>query len=268
MSACHVQASSAIELYFYGELTGADRDAVERHLTGCLDCRLALEELTVIRTALESRPDVSAPPGGDWSGFMARLQDAVSAETMPGSVGTPPRVVAFRSRRRLAVALAMAALVALVTMSVLVVVRDRGTSSGQVTAGVARSVPAVSQPLAGPEPPASDPALAQASGQHFERSKLVVLGLATKDPAGSTAADWNYERTLATSLLNDTRLYRQAAETRGMKTLANVMRDLELVLLQTSMAEDHDAESLAQLQRLIRRRDLLTKMDVVTTSGG
>ena len=78
------------------------------------------------------------------------------------------------------------------------------------------------------------------SEQHFERSKLVVLGLATKDPAQTRRSDWAYERELATSLLNDTRLYRLAAEDRGMTSLAGVMRDLELVLLQTSMADSDD----------------------------
>ena len=110
-------------------------------------------------------------------------------------------------------------------------------------------------------------ALTELSEQHFERSKLVVLGLATKDPQDSTGLDWDYERELASSLLSDTRLYRHAAEERGMESLADVMRDLELVLLQTSMSDAPDADSLAQLQRLIRRRDLITKMEVVKTSG-
>ena len=110
-----------------------------------------------------------------------------------------------------------------------------------------------------------DPALAALSGQHFERSKLVVLGLATKD---ARQADWEYERVLAGSLLNDTRLYRLAAEERGMQSLAGVMRDLELVLLQTSMSERRDAASLEHLQRLIRRRDLITKMEIVHAGGG
>ena len=87
-----------------------------------------------------------------------------------------------------------------------------------------------------------------------------MLGLATKD-AGR--ADWEYERELAGTLLSDTRLYRVAAEERGMQSLAGVMRDLELVLLQTSMSEQQDAASLEQLQRLIRRRDLMTKMAIV-----
>ena len=54
------------------------------------------------------------------------------------------------------------------------------------------------------------------SEEHFERSKLVVLGLATKDPAQVTSADWTYERDLAATLLTDTRMYRMAAEDRGL----------------------------------------------------
>jgi hypothetical protein len=266
MSSCHLQASATLELYFYGELTGTERDAVERHLRGCAECRLALEELTVIRAALESQPVVSAPPDGDWSGFMARLQLAVRADAAARGGSPSHNVVAFRSRNRLIFGFAMAALVTLVTLSVLLLVRDRAAPNDGAASAVAPA-PAAAQPAASRELPAADPALAQASGQHFERSKLVVLGLATKDAAVSKPADWDYERNLATSLLNDTRLYRQAAESRGMTALANVMRDLELVLLQTSMAEEPDAESLAQLQRLIRRRDLITKMDVVTTTG-
>ena len=38
-------------------------------------------------------------------------------------------------------------------------------------------------------------------------------------------------------MLSDTRLYRLAAEDRGMKDLARVMGDLETVLLQTSLSD-------------------------------
>jgi hypothetical protein len=62
-------------------------------------------------------------------------------------------------------------------------------------------------------------------------------------------------------------LYRLAAEDRGLDSLAGVMKDLELVLLQTSLTDAKDPSSLPQLQRLIRRRDLIEKMDVVTTKG-
>ena len=43
------------------------------------------------------------------------------------------------------------------------------------------------------------------------------------------------------------------------------MSDLELVLLQTSLTDGKDPSALPQLQRLIRRRDLIEKMDVVST---
>lgn len=263
MSACAIQAAGTVELYFYGEIDAAGRMALERHLTGCAECRAALEELALIRAALGSRPDVAAPADGDWSGFMARLERAVRSDASParGVVGAiaPPGY-----RRPLPAALAMAAVLTLVTMSVLSLRRDRAAVPDvEPVPGV--SAPAQT-PIASPTP-LDDAGLAQVSEEHFERSKLVVLGLATKDPAGSTAVDWDYERRLATSLLSDTRLYRQAAEERGMESLAGVMRDLELLLLQTSMSETPDAESLTQLQRLIRRRDLITKMEIVSTSG-
>lgn len=254
MSACHVHESAAIELYFYGELQGADRESMDAHLAACRECRQALEELTVIREALASRPDVCAPPAGDWSGFMRRLDAAVGQQ---GQAFRPP--TARRSYPRW---IAVAALLALVTLSVLFVARSREN------AGVDAALDARLTPRATYEgdPTKPDPALASLSAEHFERSKLVVLGLATKD-AATPSGDWNYERELASTLLNDTRLYRLAAEDRGMDTLAGVLRDLEIVLLQTSLTESDDPEALAQIQRLIRKRDLVGKMAVVSTTG-
>ena len=79
MTGCTQVESGRIELYFYDELEAGERAALARHIASCADCRLALEELTVIRTALAGRPMVSAPPGGDWSRFMSRLNEAFCA---------------------------------------------------------------------------------------------------------------------------------------------------------------------------------------------
>jgi hypothetical protein len=155
--------------------------------------------------------------------------------------------------------LVMAALLALVTISVAVAVRSRNVPISAAIAPVADQ--------AAPLAPRDVAAFTALTEEHFERSKLVVLGLATKDPQGGKAIDWAYERELASGLLNDTRMYRLAAEDRGLTGLAGVMRDLELVLLQTSLTDETDPSALPQLQRLIRRRDLIEKMDVVTTTG-
>jgi hypothetical protein len=106
-------------------------------------------------------------------------------------------------------------------------------------------------------------ALRAVSAEHLERSKLVVLGLATLDPKRTRAADWQYERRLAGTLLDDTRLYRQAAQDHGMTDMAHVMRDLETVLIETSMSDTSDRQALARLQRLIAKRDLVVKMQLV-----
>ena len=270
---CHQQASGTIELYFYNELPLAERAEVQAHIGRCAECRAALDDLSVIRAALAIRPDVATPPGGDWSGFMARLDARIVQEAdadVAKVEGSPPLAQVVRPwRRRVAPYLAAAAVLALVTVSSVVLLKQRAAEEPRVavvepTAVVQEQAPDAQIVRASNPGLAGDPGLAAVSDQHFERSKLVVLGIATKD-AGQ--ADWTYERELAGTLLSDTRLYRLAAEERGMQSLAGVMRDLELVLLQASMSEQRDTASLEHLQRLIRRRDLITKMEIVHAGG-
>jgi hypothetical protein len=270
MTRCQHQSSNDVELYFYGELEPAERAPVERHLRSCSECRQVLEDLSTIRVALAAGSDVDAPAADDWSGFMQRLDRAVQLESRPG---TPIAVVRQASPwEPWGTYVAMAALLTLVTSGVFYVAqstfRRASTTSGEPQA---RVPPPASLDQAAVEafaqPPSPEAAFTALSEQHFERSKLVVLGLANKDPHDAGEADWAFERGLASSLLSDTRLYRQAAEARGMKSLAGVMGDLELVLLQTSLANAPDAGALEQIQRLIHKRDLVTKMEVAATTG-
>jgi anti-sigma factor RsiW len=260
MTTCNRHTSGDLDLYFYDELNPAERRTVEAHLSGCSECRAALDELRMIREALASRPDVSAPASGDWSAFMTRLDASLVQERTRSLTVVPLTAV---SRRPYVGYLAMAALLALVTVSVAVALRSpRVPATPAPTA--APIAPVVQQT---PSSPSKDVAFRAMTEAHFERSKLVVLGLATRSPEELKASDWAYERELASGLLNDTRLYRLAAEDRGLDKLAGVMRDLELVLLQTSLTDEKDPSSIQQIQRLIRRRDLIEKMDVVTTTG-
>lgn len=269
MTTCHLHASGLVELYFYGELDVIEHERLEQHVHRCPECRRALEDLETIRLALAARPEIAAPAGGDWGPFMARLEEAVQREQV-ALARTAPNVLAFSSTRSSVGYLAMAALLALVTISVLLAWRSRDAADAlqqvRTPASGNASVTPTGSPASGAR--AGDAAFLALSEQHFERSKLVVLGLATKDPADASGADWEYERKLAGTLLSDTRLYRLAAEERGLGSLARVMEDLELVLLQTSMSDEQDASALEQLQRVIRKRDLVTKIELVTTTAG
>ena len=256
---CDVQAAGTIELYFYGELPAGERSAVQAHLRACAECRAALDDLSVIRAALARRPDVAAPPGGDWSGFMRRLDTSIAVERGRSDASGTRAAPVTPLRRRLAPYLAAAATLVLVAAAVVSVVNQRATRQTAARIEPAAPAPQTAEAVRRASLTASpDPALLAVSGQHFERSKLVVLGLVTKSGGQD---DWAYERALAGSLLGDTRLYRLAAEEGGMQPLADVMGDLELVLLQASMADDPTEASLHQLQRLIRKRNLLTKMN-------
>lgn len=264
----HAQHSGSVELYFYGELPEAERRAVAQHLAGCAACRRSLEDLALIRSALSARPDVAAPPSGDWSAFMARLDRVVAAERAGQG---PAAVPASRRRWPLAQVVAMAALLALVTLSVFFAARPRSVGLEPSLSTTSPSTMSATSPIDAGRPvdgpAAGGDGLAAVGQQHMERSKLVLLGLASKDAARTPSDEWQYERELASRLLADTRLYRLAAEEQGLNTMASVMRDLELVLLQTSMTEGNDASGLSQIQRAISKRDLLQKMDVVRTAG-
>jgi hypothetical protein len=266
MSRCDIQESGAIELYFYGELTPADHAGFDLHLRGCRECAAALAELRLIRDALAARPEVAAPPSGDWSAFMQRLEASIAH---PAAVVLPfprqsPAQIPILMRRPLTGWLTMAALLALVTLSVFLASRaGRSALDTEVPLEPASVVSA--DPVGEAIPVASG--LRTVGLRHLERSKLVVLGLASKDSAPGPAVDWTYERELASALLADTKLYRMAAEERGLQSLAGVMRDLEIVLLQASMAQEADVTALPQIQRLIRKRSLVEKMDVVGTTG-
>jgi hypothetical protein len=265
MSACSVQETGTIELYFYGELDAAVHEDVREHLARCRECAQALDELRVIRSVLAARPDVAAPASGDWGAFMQRLDAAVHRDA-PAAHAVPfERPARAHTHRPLVGLLAMAALLAIVALSVFLASRaGRTTLTGDEPLSPV-SVAADGEVDGGDQ--SIQAALTSVGAHHFERSKLVVLGLASKEPAAGDAADWAYERELATSLLNDTRLYRQAAEQRGLTSLAGVMRDLEIVLLQASMAEATDSAALPQIQRLIQKRGLVEKMDVAGTTG-
>jgi hypothetical protein len=268
MTVCEFFESPDIELYFYGELDPVDRARVDAHLRGCPPCRQRLDDLHAIRRALAERPVVEAPPAGDWSGFMRRLDTAVGLNAATVANGRTVVLEHTGGRWRARHVMALAAMLALVLTGVFMAARFKAADAGRAVTSapnVAEQTPAVA--LDPDAVKAEERALREVSAEHLERSKLVVLGLATRDPQETKSGDWLYERRLAGTLLSDTRLYRLTAQDRGLSDVARVMRDLETVLLETSMSDDADHDALERVQKLIAKRDLVLKMQVVATSG-
>lgn len=278
MTSCRLVDPADVELYFYDDLAAADCARLELHLKSCPHCRQQLDDLHAIRSALAAslslRPEVDAPPAGDWSGFMRRLDQAIGKSGGHGLapdanssaaqvIDAPSRRAPSRGTATARTFMALAATLALVAIGVFFAARftaDRASTTGNVAQ--APPVPFATQ-RSDPRP---DRALREGSAEHLERSKLVILGLATRDPH-ARADEWQYERTLAGTLLSETRLYRQAAMQDGLQDVERVMRDLETVLLEASMSDTHDGAALERVQRLIARRDLVLKMQVVAASG-
>jgi hypothetical protein len=231
------------ELYFYDELTAPERTAFEAHLPECAACRAALAELRDIRAALASLADEAERSEFDWRSFMRRLDRRLDAEgSRPPKRGPAPAAL-----------LALAASI-VIGIAVGVVWQRQQTNRG----------PASDQRSSGE--PATSPALrssaARAAAEHFDRAKIVLLGLANKAAGENGTDDWSYERQLAASLLPDTRLHRIAALSAGDTELADLLNDLEILLLQASFASEPDRATLRRLQRYINRRDLLVRVEI------
>jgi hypothetical protein len=275
MSGCDLD----VVLYFYDEMDAVDRVRAAGHLRECAACRQRLDELHAIRRALAERPHVDAPPAGDWSGFMRRLDLAVQSRAalrparQPSRSALPPSephaVLEFdRGRWSVRHVASLAAMFAVVVTGVFMAARfgakdPADARSSAPNAAVQTETPAQPAPIAA----AANQSLREGSAEHLERSKLVVLGLVTRDPDHTRSEDWQYERRLAGTLLADTRLYRMAAQDRGVSDVARVMRDLETVLLEASLSDTTDPQALERVQNLIAKRDLVVKMQVVTTAG-
>jgi anti-sigma factor RsiW len=272
MTSVCLYGSSELTLYYYGELSVDDRRAIEEHVASCEACVAALEELELLRSALRPRAEATRTPA-EWDGFMERLQLRLAEDAATGhhresrlrlgglgvvgdSDGVHQRRAAFASQRRdMARTRAGRVSRGLAVAAALVLAVGSGLMWQRHALGPATDTERV-------DGAGADAALGAAAARHFERAKLVVLGIAMKDPADSNPADWAYERQLAASLLPETRLFRLSAADRGDARLASLLGDLESVLLQASMATDADAPELQRLQRAIERRDLLVRMDL------
>jgi hypothetical protein len=225
--------------YQDGEITG--RDAAATHINSCAECKAELNRLVEMLAAYQALP--VPDPGADygrhvWQQIAPRLQEKRSHWWL-----------VFLEPRRLTAAALVAALLLVAFLA--------GRVSKRVDHGdAALTAEQVRQRV-----------LLLAVGEHLGRSEMVLMEIANAEPEGSSVRQVNLssQRRRAEELLDENRLYRQTALQEGDTGIANVLDELERVLL--DVAHSPGTVTPAQFKFIRQRIDddgLLFKVRVLT----
>jgi hypothetical protein len=120
------------------------------------------------------------------------------------------------------------------------------------------------QLTAATDPQAGERVLLVAVGDYLERSQMVLIELANADPDPHAKLDISSEQERAAGLVSESRLYRQTAEHTGDTAVANVLEELDRVLLDIAHgpSEVSPAE-LDDLRQKLKAEGILFKIRVL-----
>ncbi len=227
-------------LHYYGETARADEARLESHLASCPECQFANQQLRRVMTLVDTAAPVEAPLGFERTAW-ARLE--------PELDGNSRRMRKFFWFPQWALAGGIAALV----LAAFVAGRFSGGEPSGVTPG-ATVVAGNSTELV----------LQAAVGDHLDRTQMMLAELAN---AGSDHTDvFAAEQDRAADLVAVNRLIRQSVEQSGDAAVADVLEDLERVLLEIANAPaDATSNELTDLQSRITTEDLLFRVRVIAS---
>lgn len=228
------------QLIAYQDGEPVERDAFAAHLNTCAECKAKVERLAEMLAAYQALP--VPDPGEDYG---RRVWQQIS-----------PRLAEKRAHwwqallepRRLAVAGLVAALLLVAFLAGRVSKRPDHGDAALTAAQVRQKV------------------LMLAVGEHLGRSEMVLMEIANAGPesAGMKKVNLSSQRRRAEDLLDENRLYRQTALQEGDTGLANVLDELERVLL--DVANSPQTVTPAQFKSIRQRIDddgLLFKVRVL-----
>jgi len=229
------------QLIAYQDGESSGRAAAATHINSCAECQTELNRLAEMLAAYQALP--VPEPGEDygrrvWQQIAPRLKEKRSHWWQ-----------VFVEPRRLTAA-------GLVT-ALLLVAFLAGRVSKRVDHGdAALTAEQVRQRV-----------LLLAVGEHLGRSEMVLMEIANAEPEGATMKQVNLssQRRRAEELLDENRLYRQTALQEGDTGIANVLDELERVLL--DVAHSPGNVTPAQFKSIRQRIDddgLLFKVRVLT----
>jgi len=233
-----------------GEAEPGSEAATAAHVESCAECRAALAE---IRATLEATESMPVPERGDdygstvWASIETRLPS--TSQHPPSTSQHPPstsqHVPAFRW-------FAVAAAVLL--------------AAGAYWLGRHSVNPAPQQAHApAPDGPAAstirERVMLAALGEHLDRTERTLVELVNSEPG--QRVDISAEQQWARDLIEANRLYRQTAGGAASPALAQVLEDLEPVLLEIANSPSRiTSEEFEALRTRIESRSLLFKVRV------
>ena len=216
-----------LTLLHYGERVSAE---VQAHADSCPDCAARRRELAQALSSLEP-PEIPARTDDYADRVWQRLEPRLA----------PPRVL--RPARPWRRAAGLAALAASLVVAFL----------------LGRSTHRHLEPTT---PQVRERILLVALGDHLDRSQMMLVELS--HAGGNGPVNVSTERAWADDLVSANRLYRQSAVRAGETGLANVLEELERVLLEVAAGPDQlSPTDLAELQKRIESRGILFKVRVV-----
>jgi hypothetical protein len=236
----HVNEEQLI-LYYYAEAESAEE--VDRHLAECESCRSEYQGLQRVLNTVDSLPVPER----------AENYESVVWRHLQPRLGARSRWdwSALLRPRSWAIAGAMAALLVVAYLA------GRGTREQPPQVATVTKSPAGGQ--------VRERVLLVAVGEHLERSQMVLVELSNASAkAGSQGSlDISYEQRAAEDLLESNRLFRQTANSTGNARTADLLDDLERVLIEIAHSPSKvSAGELENIKREIEDRGILFKVKV------
>jgi len=229
------------ELIAYREGVAAERAGIAEHLAACEECRAELEKIEAVLAALDTLP--VPDPGDDygrrvWQHLAPRLPEK--------------RVRWWQTWFEPKQLVAVGAIAALLVAAFLAGRISRHDRTPDVIANKEQ---------------VRERVLVVAVGEHLGRSEMMLVELSNAEPIDPAQKPVNIasEQRRAEDLLEENRLYRQTALQEGDTGLANVLDDLERVLLDVAHSPDNVTPAqLEKIRQKIEAQGILFKVRVVS----
>ncbi len=235
-------------LHFYGE--GRDNEArVDDHVHACPQCQDVWDELTETLKMVDAA-QVPEPDAGFERVMWARVSRELP-DRAPGSI--------WSVRHWLPVTGLAAAVVAIIGVGYMSLARPAVTAPElPKQAAVTTRTPA--DPAAA-NARARERVLLTALSSHFQQTEMLLVEVLNAPP---TSAAFAFERTSADDLVSSGRLYRMTAEQNGDRHLAQMLEDIERVLVDIARSPNKPAANeMKNLRARIDNNGLLFKVRAV-----